>query len=126
MNYMAEVAKMLGVELGEEFGIYKVNGHYVLFDDGLVHIETGNIVNGTLNALLLGQLTINYRRWKPKFGEEYYSIGVGGVLEPGTWLNDFIDVAMYKLGNCYETMKEAEANRDKWITFYALDEILEV
>lgn len=32
----------------------------------------------------------------------------------------------YKLGNCYRTKAEAEFNRDKWMAFYASDEVLEV
>ena len=76
--------------------------------------------------LLSGQLEIKRKPWKPKYNQCYYSIGPGGVLEPGRWMNDFIDVAMYKLGNCYRTAEEAEANRDKWVKFYESDEVLEV
>lgn len=131
-NYMKDVAKMLGVELGEEF--LCSDGHnYVLETYGLActdfkHQEH-SIVFGTrdkLSPILTGTYTIKKKPWKPHYREEYYSIGPGGVLEPGRWLNDFIDVAMYKLGNCYRTPQEAEANRDKWIAFYASDEMLEV
>lgn len=62
------------------------------------------------------------KRWKPHFNERYYSVGNGGVLEPGTWLNDFVDIAMYKLGNCYATPEEAEANMEKWIKWYSSDD----
>ena len=61
------------------------------------------------------------KRWKPHFNERYYSVGNGGVLEPGTWLNDFVDISMYKLGNCYATPEEAEANMEKWIKWYSSD-----
>lgn len=61
------------------------------------------------------------KRWKPHFNERYYSVGNGGVLEPGTWLNDFVDIAMYKLGNCYATPEEAEANVEKWTKWYSSD-----
>ena len=57
-------------------------------------------------------------RWKPHFNERYYSVGNGGVLEPGTWMNDFVDIALYKLGNCYATPEEAEVNVDKWVKWY--------
>ena len=36
------------------------------------------------------------------------------------------DKTFYKLGNCYRTCEEAEANRDKWVKFYVSDEVLEV
>lgn len=131
-NHMAEVAKMLGVELGEEFEI-DYGGSAVTLSAKVAN--TGFRVIGSnnaefsglfLNLLLSGQVEIKRKHWKPKYNGKYYSIGPGGVLEPGQWLNDFIDVAMYRLGNCYSTAEEAEANRDKWVKFYASDEVLEV
>ena len=131
-NHMAEVAKMLGVELGEEFEIdYGGDSTIVnakVTDTGFRIINLNNLeFSGlVLNLLLSGQLEIKRKSWKPKYNQCYYSIGPGGVLEPGRWMNDFIDVAMYKLGNCYRTAEEAEANRDKWVKFYESDEVLEV
>lgn len=131
-SYMAEVAKMLGVELGEEFKCS--NGvKYKFTNEGIMTTEIiwskkvdETLFSNVLMSLLNGELTIMSKPWKPKYNGKYYSIGPGGVLEPGCWLNDFIDVAMYRLGNCYSTVKEAEANRDKWVKFYASDEVLEV
>ena len=131
-NHMAEVAKMLGVELGEEFEIdYGGDSTIVnakVTDTGFRIINLNNLeFSGlVLNLLLSGQLEIKRKPWKPKYNQCYYSIGPGGVLEHGRWMNDFIDVAMYKLGNCYRTAEEAEANRDKWAKFYESDEVLEV
>ena len=131
-NHMAEVAKMLGVELGEEFEIdYGGDSTIVnakVTDTGFRIINLNNLEFSGLvfNLLLSGQLKIKRKPWKPKYNQCYYSIGPGGVLEPGRWMNDFIDVAMYKLGNCYRTAEEAEANRDKWVKFYESDEVLEV
>lgn len=75
-----------------------------------------------LGNLLTGACSIERKHWKPKYNERYYSIGTGGVLEPGTWLNDFVDIALYRLGNCYPTPEEASANADKWIKFCESDE----
>ena len=76
--------------------------------------------------MLRGKYTIRNKPWVPHYDERYYSIGPGGALEPGTWMNDFLDMALYKLGNCYRTAEEAQANKEKWIEFYNSDKTLEV
>jgi hypothetical protein len=132
-NHMKEVANMLGVELDERFRV--VNRLGDLYSSDYYYFTKYNImVDGTsctaeasmLLALVSGFYTIQRLPWKPNYNERYYSIGPGGVLEPGKWMDDFIDRALYKLGNCYHTTQEAEANRDKWVAFYESDKQLEV
>lgn len=130
-NRMQEVANILGVELGERFNIRTPDGldaeNYYFDKDGLKQTGSGNWLCGfVILHLLNGQYSIEPIPWKPSFNERYYSIGPGGVLEPGNWANDFIDRALYKLGNCYRTAQEAEVNRDKWVAFYESDRQLEV
>lgn len=132
-NHMADVAKMLGVELNEKFEV-DVGGIIVK-----AQITTDNIhllnydrhwggysADALLKGLLCGNYTIKRKPWKPKYNEHYFSVGPGGVIEPGVWINDFVDRALYKLGNCYQYGSDAELNKDKWIAFYASDEVLEV
>ena len=81
-NYMAEVAKILGVELGEPFKITDdTNGYYhryYQFTDkkGLetsvdgVNWETAAAV--TLRDILMGNIRIVKLPWKPQEGEKYY------------------------------------------------------
>ena len=139
-NHMSEVAKMLGVELGEEFMCS--NGYeYILKDNGIIESRYSNdarfcesIFSATLNDLLNGKLTIKRKPWKPKDDENYWYIDENGEAWSGeAWRNRFDDceyasdhMNYYKLGNCYRTREEAEANRDKWVAFYASDEVLEV
>lgn len=130
-NHMAEIAKMLGVELGEKFELKSIPGIPFKFtEDGLVCLGPAKIPRDVMNEAFVRMLTgcseIKRRPWKPSYYEKYYSVGPGGVLEPATWLNDLDDLALFKLGNCYSSVSEAEANRDKWIVFYASDEVLEV
>ena len=129
-NYMSQVAKMLGVELGERFDINGFNEFYFLETDGLYSF------NGTyckcdeyFSKLLAGELTIKHEPWKPKRGETYWYVEKDGDIwemewHPCRYMSDHVN--RYKLGNCYRTRKEAEANRDKWVAFYASDEVLEV
>lgn len=133
-NYMKEIANMLGVELGEKFYIGTDDAyHYYFTENGLYCDElkdrreqTQWLCGTWLVYLLSGRATLRHITWKPSYNERYYSIGIGGTLEPGAWMNDYMDLVLYKLGNCYRTPQEAEANRDKWIAFYASAKTLEV
>lgn len=130
-SHMKEVAQILGVKIGEEFEA-KINNAVIKAKITTDEIELlygcsgGTSAALLLKGLLYGYYTVCKKPWKPAFYEQYYSIGPGGALEPGTWMNDFLDRMLYKLGNCYPTPQEAEANKDKWIAFYASDAVLEV
>ena len=132
MNYMKQTAEIIGVELNEEFQVI-VPTHlsfeiYAKFTDDDFKITKTNIFNtydmdnDVLKNLLKKNYLIKRKYWKPKYNEKYYSIGTGGVLEGGTWLNDFIDIALYRLGNCYKTPEEAALNVDKWVEFCKSDQ----
>lgn len=129
-SHMAEVAKMLGVELGEEFECS--NGYkYILREDGIFeskHIDgfSTNKFAPALVALLNGEIVIKRKPWKPSKGDKYWYIFPDGSVNYCHWTDDALDFFIYKVGNCYRTQEEAEANRDKWVAFYASDEVLEV
>ena len=129
-NHMAEVAKMLGVELGEEFECS--NGYkYILREDGIFeskHIDgfSTNKFAPALVALLNGEIVIKHKPWKPSGGDKYWYISSNGSACYYHWTSDVLDFLFYKVGNCYRTQEEAEANRDKWIAFYASDKVFEV
>ena len=129
---MAEVAKLLGVEIGEEFEISN-NGNAVvkLTKSGLEIVSClGPLIDNAesvcLRNLLTGGYIIKRKPWKPKDNDHYYRINECGNVECDEWLSFGEDIVWYKLGNCYRTKEEAEANRDKWLAFYASDEVLEV
>ena len=132
-NHMEEVAKMLGVELDEEFEIagYK-NGNFKITECGIKKLEGGEWVNGSFifEVLLTGECTIKRKPWKPKSGDVYWVVDEMGKAWNSTWCDDeeFLSdsINYYKLGNCYRTESEAKANRDKWVEFYKSDEVLEV
>lgn len=137
-NYMADVAKMFGVELGEEFEIqypspcsvkttamFSEDGFKVTYTDAVTLQPYWQEIE--LHGLLKGLLIIKRKSWKPKYNQYYWSVtATEGVLTNNKWTDCWMDITYYKLGNCYRTKQEAEANRDKWISFYASDEVLEV
>lgn len=135
-NYMEEVAKLLGVELDEEFELIfpsssTCHATVMLTAEGVKVISTNvydvfNFKTYLLEHLIKGSYGIKRKPWKPKFNEKYYSVGVDGSTEDGVWLNDFLDYTLYKIGNCYRTIEEARANRIKWGTFYDSDNVLTI
>lgn len=125
-SYMFEVAEMLSVRVGERFEIDTLEGVFTLYSEGLYSMATQSMRPDVMFDLLTGKLSIKRKPWKPKADERYYVIEETGLVSEEVWWDECIDIIFYKLGNCYRTIEEAEANRDKWIAFYASDEILEV
>lgn len=133
MNYMAEVAKLLGVELGEEFEI-KGGSDFkcTIYNDGLyVYPAKDDLCSlpsseQVLSRLLEGAITIKRKPWKPQDNEKFYVVTSNWGIMQKFWDDCSTCKNYYKLGNLYKTEEEAEANREKWIAFYASDEVLEV
>lgn len=120
-NLIPEIAKLLGVELGEEF---KVKGEdettYIFTDDGLKLIYDGGIgiveisSDAAFAALVNGKDEIVKLPWKPKKGEKYWGFWYSSVNDAWlvllyTWTNNPADFALYKAGWVYRTRAEAEA-----------------
>lgn len=77
--------------------------------------------------LLDGTLTIKHKPWKPKDYEVFFVVACDGSVMAKYWDNEStINRTYYKIGNCYRHFNEAKDYRDKWIAFYASDEVLEV
>ena len=125
MNYMAEVAKMLGVEMNVDFECNDNRGYkYRITENGFTC--SGCYGADCLMMILNGDLTIKRKPWKPKYNEEYYFINSTGHTCQEKWYGDVIDTLYYKLGNCYKHKDQADANSERWISFYTSDDVLEV
>ncbi len=117
-NYMADVAKMLGVELGEEFDIkgYEYNP-YKITDEGLMYRD-GNAPFSSLTKLLRGEVEIIKMPWMPKDGERYYSLNRGGEVTAEVFDTYFTSsLVNARMGNYFKTKEEAEANKDRWLEY---------
>ena len=139
-NHMEELAKMLGVELNERFSICSTYStdyidpyEYYLTVDGLkVVANNGHVfpVDNISTKLFTGEMTVKRKPWRPTDGGTYWYVYMDGTICVDEWWDsDFPDISginLYKLGNCYRTKEEAEDNKDKWIKFYASDDVLEV
>lgn len=123
-NYMAEVARLLGVELGEEFKCNETSYTYTITEYGAKC--SGCFASESLAMLLNGALTVKHKPYKPKMDEWYWVIKPDGDTGYMRWCGEVADISFYKLGNCYHNMGAAQMDRKKWVEFYASDEVLEV
>lgn len=125
-NLIPQIAKMLGVELGEEFKIKDKHGEFVsdktykFSENALMyfHQEDDNIYRivsrTTLCSLLNGNYEVVKLPWKPKEGEKYWgfwysSLNDAWIVLLYTWGNNPADFAFYKAGWVYRTKEEAQA-----------------
>lgn len=114
MNYYKQVAKMLGVELNEEFDVNYMNGYrYQLTEDGLMFKDKLSTTwlgysSPILSKLLRGDYSIVKLPWKPKNGEHYYVYSTyhKTVIETN-WLGVTEDLLYWNIGNCFRTREEA-------------------
>lgn len=111
-NYMADLAKMLGVELGEEFKIDGSNLIYKFFENGLYF----RCIEGWLPAkyqfldLIKGELEIVKVPWQPKGGDEYYyPVCNFNSVYSTNWENTVTDFAFKEAGMIFRTREECEA-----------------
>ena len=111
---MAAVAKLLGVEIGEEFIIENADRkeNVVLAADGFHVIQPNDVLGPDhgklLSKVLQGLYEVKKKPWMPKYKEYYYSPSITQrrVMEL-LWLDDTRDYALKALGMVYKTKKEA-------------------
>lgn len=119
-NLIPEIAKMLGVELGEKFKVkgeeeltYRFDSYglkLITHDSGIEIAEIS--ANAAFVALLNGKDEIVTLQWKPKPGNTFYSFEIVygmWVVCSYTWLNSPRDYALLGKGWVYRTEVEAQA-----------------
>lgn len=112
-NYMQDVAKMLGVELEEEFKIAGYDGSFVLTEQGLAWLNPQKLRRSDVYAfenLLVGRYQLIRLPWQPQDGEFYYFPAVNFQHScPATWSNNSTDFALKEAGMIFKTKEECEA-----------------
>lgn len=133
-NYYKDVAKMLGVKLGEEFLILSdlpwTSFSYwrITQEKGLENkafdMKTwpGKSYPDTLHSLLLGKYVIDSIRWKPKKGEYFYTPDLlNNSSEPHIleieWSGSKHDQQMYENGLVF---------KEKAVARYAYKKIIDI
>ena len=122
MNKMEEVAKLLDLELLEDF-LVSTEELDIIFrftPNGLIyHYEGGDFWfnSDILNDLLNGKSEVIKLPWFPKTGNTYYvpSLINDTGYSTQTWYNLYCDNKWYKLGIICKTKEEAVLLRDKML-----------
>lgn len=113
-NYMQDVARMLGVELGKEFKVKYEDIAYTcaLTEKGLYYFSGNHWwASGViLEKVLSGKLEITKCPWQPKKGEVYCRPEDGFEdVAFDNWGNHPIDFALKEAGMIFRTKEECEA-----------------
>ena len=122
-NLIPEIAKMLGVELGEEFKVRSIFGgspnnkiyHFGTKELLYTHEKKQNEIKDeyTLTELINGDCEIIKLPWKPKEGEYYYTFIYDcyhkWCVWQQRWSNHPFDLALLEKGWVYRSREEAEA-----------------
>ena len=120
-NLIPKIAKMLGVELGEEFKVRSIFGgspnnkiyHFGTKELFYTHEKNQNKIKDeyTLTELINGDCEIVKLSWKPKEGEYYYSFSCyhKWCIWQQQWSNHPFDLALLEKGWVYRSREEAEA-----------------
>lgn len=121
-NYMPEVAKMLGVEIGEEFNLLNEDGEIVLYSpykftgDSIIDYEGSTLRGWRLWNLLTGDYTLQKRPWRPKDDNEYWFVELDGDVQYSYFYKDNeSDLASLNMGNCFPTEEAAEAAKPEML-----------
>ena len=136
MNYMNQIAQMLGVELDEEFYLESIEyGCYFLDDrskkatfklslSGMMtnyHNDEWKSADECLASILEGAYTIVKKPWKPSHGLRYYYVQLDKTLDYTIFDSEcYWDVLAYTLGNCFRTKEEItpEVLEETWQKCY--------
>ena len=114
---MAAVAKLLGVELGEEFIIENKDRKetVVLAADGFHVIQPNNVMGPDhgklLSKVLQGLYEVKKKPWVPNNCDDYYVLNVDtGRIECYSWGATTFDLALKAIGIIYRTEAEAQTH----------------
>ena len=116
-NLIPEIAKMLGVELGEEF---KIEGREYIFhfvDNGLVACRADGSELPHENCLahflwlINGEEEIVKLPWKPKMYEQYWTfdkLGQKWIAVCSSWAKYPYEILLFDKGWVFRTREEAQ------------------
>lgn len=109
-NYMPEIAKMLGVEVGEIFKMTNYNSLYRFTERGLEFKGTAEwCLSERIEWLLTGRNEILKLPWRPKKGQEYYIPNNDFTkVFNFIWDDSAVDFALREAGMAFKTKGECE------------------
>ena len=118
-NLMPEVARLLGVEIGEEFEVCLLDGSMsdygpFVFSETQIEDKHGMVADYKLHKLINGEFAIvknqnNPTPYKPIPGDRYWYVNNDDWEATGisTYCGDIFDLMAVATGNCFRTEREA-------------------
>lgn len=112
-NYMQDVAKLLGIELEEEFKLTGYSGTFMLTNKGMMWLTPDKRKSSevfALEDLLTGRNELVRVPWQPKGGDEYYypACNFKDIFSTN-WSYSVSDFAFKEAGMIFKTREECEA-----------------
>lgn len=112
-NYMADVARMLGVELEEEFKISNDAHIYRITKYGVEYTLANKMWDRDTFALLKllnGEIEIIKLPWQPRKGDKYYCpSSYFKYVDVALWGGYSTEFALKEAGMAFKTKEECEA-----------------
>jgi len=111
MNYFEGVAKLLGLELEEEFKVKAYDNTYKLTTEGLKRKinDSGSFIKSGIELNYLTPESIIKLPWRPKKGDKYYSLDITSedAIDWFIYKDDNLDEMIFERGLGFKTEKEA-------------------
>lgn len=126
MNYVENVAKMLGVEMYEHFCLTDYNGKrlkgkFQFTDHGLVCFHRDTVFTESyteiFHKMIVGTYKVKKCVWHPQIGDTYYSCCSSNDVNFSVWKNSVRDKELFALGNVFKTSAEAKKATTKYVDF---------
>lgn len=115
MNYMKQIAEMIGVEMGEKFDIK--TGETIIqecyIDQFGLHDDAWRGMPKLLLKLLMGNAEIIKKPFRPEVGDLYWVIRRDGNFDCNHFNHDTYDIMAMYMGNCFYSKAEAELHKDE-------------
>lgn len=117
-SYMAKVAEMLGLKLGETFRIIKDNDerirYFRLTEEGIIVSQdsvhwSDDTTTFVLEDILVGRAKVIPLSWKPEKNEIYYTPSISNTVGYNHfhWVEDDMDIRYYNSGLVCKTRERA-------------------
>lgn len=114
-NYMPEIARMLGVEIGEPFDVLDEDGEakdyspYKFTNETMVDCAGDETSGWLLFCLLAGKYTLQKRPWRPEEDGQYWVIYPDGFIRSYNFSKSSLsDLAFLNMGNCFPSEEAAK------------------
>lgn len=121
-NYMPEVARMLGVEINEEFDVFLTEdvessvNPYKFTGEKFVNKDGDEMKAAVLGRIIYGRYTLQKRPWRPKYGEKYWFVYTNETIYSDIFYKENVYCfAILSMGNCFPSKEAAEAAKPEML-----------